>query len=292
MTIKGEGNDSLVAEHDRVPSVNWVQALAGGLAAMSSAVLLSTIGVAGTIIGAAVGSVVFTIGSAVYSHYLVVSRERVAAARAAARRAAQTLGKARWTSTVSDTAAARADREVAQSQRQLREAEADKDRPVRWRELLQGLPWKRGLVASAGVFILVMGTIVTFEMLTGRALSSYTGGTQADGPRTSIPLPGLSTRDDESEPVAPSPDEDGAEPLDGRVGDVPTDENADQPPAEDDNGAPAGEPSPAPRESEPEQTTEPTPRTTVTPTPEATTPAPTAAEETAPPAGSPAEPTP
>lgn len=43
--------------------VNWVQALAGSLAAMSSAVLLSTVGVAGTIIGAAIGSVVATVGS-------------------------------------------------------------------------------------------------------------------------------------------------------------------------------------------------------------------------------------
>ena len=51
---------------------------------MSSAVLLSTVGVAGTIIGAAIGSVVATAGSAIYSYYLRVTRERVAAAQAAA----------------------------------------------------------------------------------------------------------------------------------------------------------------------------------------------------------------
>src|SRR5438045_3468858 len=68
---------------DRV-DINWVQVSASALAAVSSAVLLSTVGVAGTIIGAAIGSVVATAGSSIYSHYLRVSRARLAAAQAAA----------------------------------------------------------------------------------------------------------------------------------------------------------------------------------------------------------------
>ena len=57
---------------------------ASALAAVSSAVLLSSVGVAGTIIGAAVGSVVATAGSAIYSYYLRITHERVAQAQAAA----------------------------------------------------------------------------------------------------------------------------------------------------------------------------------------------------------------
>ena len=70
-------------QQDRV-EINWVQVSASALAAVSSAVLLSTVGVAGTIIGAAVGSVVATAGSAIYSYYLRITRERVAQAQAAA----------------------------------------------------------------------------------------------------------------------------------------------------------------------------------------------------------------
>src|SRR6476620_9514701 len=68
---------------DRV-EINWVQVGGSALAAVSSAVLLSTVGVAGTIIGAAIGSVFATAGSSIYSHYLRVSRARVAAAQVAA----------------------------------------------------------------------------------------------------------------------------------------------------------------------------------------------------------------
>src|SRR3954469_23891207 len=68
---------------DRV-DINWVQVSASALAAVSSAVLLSTVGVAGTIIGAAIGSVIATVGNAVYAAYLRASRPRVASAQAAA----------------------------------------------------------------------------------------------------------------------------------------------------------------------------------------------------------------
>src|SRR4051794_26898585 len=61
--------------------INWMQAAAGALAAVSSAVLLSTVGVAGTLIGAAIGSVIATVAPSVYSYYLSLSRQRVAAAR-------------------------------------------------------------------------------------------------------------------------------------------------------------------------------------------------------------------
>jgi hypothetical protein len=48
--------------------VNAVQVVGSALAAISSAFLLSTLGVAGTVIGAALASVVATVGSAVYVH--------------------------------------------------------------------------------------------------------------------------------------------------------------------------------------------------------------------------------
>jgi hypothetical protein len=57
--------------------IDWLKALAGALAAVTAAVLLSTLGAAGTLIGAAVGSVAATIGSAVYAQGLAHSKHTV-----------------------------------------------------------------------------------------------------------------------------------------------------------------------------------------------------------------------
>jgi hypothetical protein len=166
-----------VGKQNRI-DVNWVQTLAGGLAAMSSAVLLSTVGAAGTIVGAALGSIAITVGSAVYSHYLAVSRERVAAARAAALQRAYRprdmarVGSVAGTSTL-------VDQPVVDTMK-------DAPRRIRWREVAGGLGWKRIVVAALGTFVLVMGVILLFELSTGRTVSSYTGGSDADGARTSL----------------------------------------------------------------------------------------------------------
>src|SRR4029077_15719868 len=45
------------------PHVDWLRAFAGAMAAVASAVLLSTLGAAGTVIGAAIGSLVATVAS-------------------------------------------------------------------------------------------------------------------------------------------------------------------------------------------------------------------------------------
>lgn len=62
---------------ERRPTINMPQVAASALAAVSSAVVLSTLGVVGTIVGTALGSVVLTTGNAVYSHYINRSKERV-----------------------------------------------------------------------------------------------------------------------------------------------------------------------------------------------------------------------
>jgi hypothetical protein len=164
---------------------------------MSSAVLLSTVGVAGTIIGAAAGSVIATVGSTVYSYYLRASRERVAAA---ARVRSDHFRSRRTTSgpglapavaiDLEHTAAVSAGETVVAAGAEETRPSADEARatePVRWREVLAGLPWKRVGVVSAGLFVAAMVVIVAFELSTGRALSTYTGGTADHGARTSIP---------------------------------------------------------------------------------------------------------
>lgn len=61
------------------------QILSGALASVSAAVVASVFGVAGTLIGAALTSVVATVGGALYTHSLERARERVRLRRAVAR---------------------------------------------------------------------------------------------------------------------------------------------------------------------------------------------------------------
>src|SRR5699024_12338748 len=50
--------------------VNWVGAVGSGLGSVTSAVLLSTTGAAGTWIGAGIGTFIITVGGAIYAYYL------------------------------------------------------------------------------------------------------------------------------------------------------------------------------------------------------------------------------
>src|SRR5699024_8031050 len=52
------------------PQVNWVGAIGSGLGSVTSAVLLSTTGAAGTWIGAGIGTFIITVGGAIYAYYL------------------------------------------------------------------------------------------------------------------------------------------------------------------------------------------------------------------------------
>lgn len=152
--------------------VNVVQVVASALAAVSSAVLLSTVGVAGTLIGAAVGSVVATVAGAVYSYSLEASRSRVAAA-------AQLAASARVRRPGRDRT-----RQVPTDEQP--EQPAQQAGPA-WRETLAALPWARVALVAAGVFVAAMVVIVSFELIAGKPVSKLTNGTTGDRSGTSIP---------------------------------------------------------------------------------------------------------
>ncbi|CAN5507653.1 hypothetical protein BH10ACT10_BH10ACT10_16850 [soil metagenome] len=249
---------------DRV-QINWVQVSASALAAVSSAVLLSTVGVAGTIIGAAVGSVFATAGSAIYSHYLRASRSRVASAQAAA---LERLTHARsgasgvWADGRRADASGRtmmirqqhADEELDEAQDAL-----DVSAPgPSWREVLAGLRWKRIAAVAGGIFVVAMLVIVSFELVTGRAVSTYTGGS-GDGARTSIP--GLGAKQSSGTPdKTPAPATPTQEPSSAPTSSPTTGESPTAAPSESPSSTPTDVP-----------TTDPT---TTDPSPVPTTPAP------------------
>ena len=248
--------------------INWAQSAGGALAAVSSAVLLSTFGVAGTLIGAAIGSLVITVGGAIYSYSIRTTRQRVATAQTVAA-ARIGLAQARVRQ-ASEGVAKRSRRAAEDAVEDLAEAEVDLDRAqavledepeeaderIAWRGVLGGLPWKRVAVGAAAIFVAAMLAILAFELVTGRAVSSYTGGSDPDR-RTSIP--GFSGGGDgtpaepEEQPATPSdedvlPSEDASDQVDPTA--EPTVELTDPAPSEplatEPSGVPTTEPSPAP----------------------------------------------
>ena len=269
----GEGgqSDHVSGEEQRRVSIDWVQLVAGALTAVTSAVLLSTVGVAGTLIGAAVGSVVATVGNSVYSHYLALSKERVAAAKALAearaREASQKAARARMRAAAGGHLE---DQQRRQAEEDLREAQADVAAPEErarpsWREAMAGLPWKRILAVAAAVFVLAMGAILAFEGITGRAVSTFTGGSD-DSTRISIPGVGGGRSDEQGPRQGPGPQE-----------------------TEDPTGEPSGESEPPPTSTvSPSPTVSTEPEPTPSPT-ESPTPTPLNPQQTGPPAPAPAE---
>ncbi len=206
--------------------INWVNSAGGALGAVSAAVLLSSLGAAGTLVGAALGSLCITVGGAVYSHYLAMTKERVAAQALAARRGGR----------VRELVPAGAGELPQPEGPRLTEDLNHLDRADQGRsmgQVLHGLPWKRIVVISAALFASVMVLVVAFELSTGRAVSTYTGGTDDTSVGTSIP--GWSGTGNDS------PDVDPDVPLPGDVqeGDVPQEQ---APPVD----APQQEPSPQP----------------------------------------------
>ena len=197
------------ADEPRRLEINWIQAAGGALAAVSSAVLLSTVGVAGTIIGAAIGSVIVTVGNSVYSYYLAASKERVAAAAQVAKKVAQTRGRTRPGATSTTEMRMPAD-DRDQADDELLESEAHATQGTNWREIFSKLNWKHIAVAAAGIFVLAMGAILSFELVAGHSVSSYTGGSSKDGPRTSFggsadPKQTEPTKPDSTEPTESTP---------------------------------------------------------------------------------------
>jgi hypothetical protein len=237
--------------------IDWLRTVGGALAAVSSAVLLSTLGAAGTIIGAALGSVVVTGGGALYSQGVARSRARLRQAQTAAlrkvrvaqaevRRAGRTSGDGR-----------RVDAHLAHAQATLDRAKDDlgtlSDEPdgSGWRGRVTLLPWQRIALAAAGPFAAAVVATTAFVPLVAECVPTINGGSRGDGPTIGRIVGNT------SDPVGPRED-------------VPA---SDQP-----SPSPSGEPSTQPSEQAtpsptPSDQATPSPSPTEVPTPEPTTPA-------------------
>ena len=233
--------------------IDWFKTLGGALAAVSSAVLLSTLGAAGTIIGAALGSIIVTVGGAVYSHGLAQSRARLAeaqtltlrkvgVAQAEVRRASRRQGD----DPAVDAHLAHADESLDEVKEELDELEAPQPG---WRDRFAGLPWKRISLLAAAVFATALIAITAFELMAGQSVSSITGGTDGeDGTTIGNVRDGRDEardddrRDGDAPEDEPAPAEDGATPTD----EPSTEESPADEPSEEPSESPSSEPTPSP----------------------------------------------
>lgn len=235
---------SAVSESKRL-EINWFGVVGSALGAVSAAVVLSTLGAAGTLVGAALGSLCITVGGAIYSHSLERTKARVATASAqAARRTRVAAGAATrrttTTATVDDSTATTAagDDPAVSSEAEPGPAKES------WQQVVRGLPWKRIAALAVGLFAVAMAIILVFELSTGRPVSSYTGGTSSSSTGTSVP--GISGRGGDQGTTVPE-DQDRAPGQEQDQDEAPEQEPAPQPdegPAPDDAPAPGREPQP------------------------------------------------
>ena len=264
-----DGLASLVvmADEGTKLDLDWARTLAAALGAVSSTLLLSTLGAAGTILGAALGSVVVTVTTALYNQGLAKSKAQLDAARE------QALVRVGLAKAEVHRAAVQPQSpdDLARARAELSRAEADLDGPpeeppaLGWRERLALLPWKRIAAWTAAVFVAVVAVITVVELLLGRPVSSVVGGSDSrDG--TSITRVvdrsegrgGDQRREPREDPTSPD------DPSTGPSPSAPTDTATTTP-------SPTEEPTTVP--SEPLPTT-PAPSTPATPTPTPTAPAP------------------
>lgn len=235
--------------------IDWLKTIAGALAAVVSAVLLSTLGAAGTLIGAALGSLVVTVSSAAFTQGLATSRQTLTKAQAGAvEKVGIAQAEVQRAGRVDDTRAREshldhAEERLAEANRELDEA-ASATPSATLGDRLSGLPWKRILLVSLGLFVAAVVAITAFELVAGRSVSSITGGSGDDERTTIGDVRGGDGRDDQGDrgdrdsPSEPATPTDEATPTGqptpaDETGDPPTDAPTESPTAPTETPTPA-----------------------------------------------------
>ncbi|MGC1206793.1 MAG: hypothetical protein WA880_02425 [Ornithinimicrobium sp.] len=240
-----------MSTQDRL-EINWFNVVGASLGAVSSAVVLSTLGAAGTLLGAALGSVCITVGGAVYAHSMKLTKDRVAAAKSLAEaRKAQPRERVMAGGPAGSLPSA----ESSPVDPARSEAEADDGAvPSRLRPALQGLPWKRIAVLAGALFAITMAVILTFELSTGRAVSTYTGGTSDTSVGSSFSGVVGSNNSSSDGDTDRSPQQEQGPATDGQSDEVPAQgDQQDEAPGEDEVEAPEGQQDEAPAQDEQQQ---------------------------------------
>ncbi|HEY2167309.1 MAG TPA: hypothetical protein VGH01_09105 [Jatrophihabitantaceae bacterium] len=142
-----------------------VQVLASALAAITATIAGSFLGVNGTVIGAAVASVLTVTANAIYAHSLRRTGERVRTAAPVARVRTATLSLPPIAPPIAAPIAAPTTAPTVRTR--------TRPRPF--------AGWRRLGVATAMLFITLLGVVTASELITGRPVSDLLRGTSGSG---------------------------------------------------------------------------------------------------------------
>jgi hypothetical protein len=186
------------------------QVAAGALAAVSSAVVASFFGLAGTLIGAALASVISTVSAALYSNSLQKTNERLRRARGSLTGRQAPVEQASATPTTASAATPAT--QVLPAHLDPRRAPARRSRPR----------WTRVAVYAAAVFVMAMGVITGIELIGQKPVAALVGGTETSQGTTigavtnaSSSSPVEEQEDDPSSPATSAPATGTSEPSTG-----------------------------------------------------------------------------
>jgi hypothetical protein len=149
------------AERRRRLPLDLTKLIASAAGSVLAAIVLSKFGVAGTLTGAALGSVVSTVGTELNQHYLSKSSRRLQELRAAQRRSGGVLASADTAETPATPAA------------------PDRQRPA-W------MSWKALAALGVGGFLVAMLAITGFELAVGKPLAGLFGNQVGGGRSTTF----------------------------------------------------------------------------------------------------------
>jgi hypothetical protein len=166
-----------MTEHapDRIWSgIDIPKTIAGVLAAVSAAVIGSFLGVAGTLIGAAVASLIGSVGTEIYHRSIDRGRKKIQG---------------------TFLAPAAVGTPPVEAAAEEKPSEPSTPRRIRW---------KRVAMVAGALFVLAMGTLTAAELVAGGSIADATSG----GSGHSTTLDGLfSDKSDKSEKPTPAPQE-------------------------------------------------------------------------------------
>lgn len=187
--------------------VSWLQLIASVLAAVTAAWIASRLGVAGTLIGAALGSFVVTISSAFYGRTLDHTR----------------------TLLIQTESGTVIERQVEEGEvREALDEAADVDSAARGARFVDDKPrlhWKTIIVTAIVVLSLSLAAISTYELISGRTLDGDHGTTIGDtlsGKRDKPTPKPTATETTTAVPTTPTATETTTEPTPTASTDTPT----------------------------------------------------------------------
>lgn len=172
---------SAQAEEPRKPPLGLspLQVVGGALAAVTAAVVSSFLGVAGTLIGAALGSVLTTVAGAFYTQSMKTARGRIASGLQTASRAHSTPTDTTGTPDAAGQEPVALTNESDESQDVL---EVDTRRGF-WARLRVAVSRvsARAWLGTGAVFLLAIVAITGFELATGKPVSATVTGSTSSG---------------------------------------------------------------------------------------------------------------